>query len=192
MLSIMLLLLDNYDSFTYNLKDYFEQLGERVMVVKNDEVKATDLFHYSFDQLVLSPGPKTPESAGNMMSIIHEFHQQLPILGICLGHQALGTYFGAELTKAIQPMHGKVSAIEHNGEGIYQNIDNPLKVCRYHSLILKKIEFTDLITTANSKEKECMSFQHSTLPITGMQYHPEAVLTESGLTLLQNWLNMVH
>lgn len=188
----MLLLLDNYDSFTYNLKDYFEQLGEKVKVIKNDELTVTELSHISFDQLVLSPGPKTPDSAGYMMEIIHEFHDKLPILGICLGHQALGMYFGAQLVKAIQPMHGKVSEIKHNGIGIYQSVVNPLKVCRYHSLVLKNIESTPLNITAETVEKECMGFDHSMLPISGMQYHPEAILTESGLKLLQNWLNLVH
>ncbi|MDI1235221.1 MAG: aminodeoxychorismate/anthranilate synthase component II [bacterium] len=188
----MLLLLDNYDSFTFNLKDYFEQLGERVMVIKNDALSATELSNLSFDQLVLSPGPKTPDTAGNMMQIIESFHTQLPILGICLGHQALGTYFGAQLVKALKPMHGKVSTITHQGKGIYNTIENPLKVCRYHSLILKKLEPTMLSITAESAEKECMSFQHKDLPITGLQYHPEAILTTNGLQILQNWLQMIH
>ena len=143
MLSKMLLLLDNYDSFTYNLKDYFEQLGETVMVIKNDERTASELSNLSFDQIVLSPGPKTPLLAGHMMDIIDKFHKQVPMLGICLGHQALGTYFGANLVKAIQPMHGKVSAISHSSNGIYESVPNPFKVCRYHSLILKNLDITD-------------------------------------------------
>jgi len=187
----MLLLLDNYDSFTYNLKDYFEQLGETVMVIKNDEQSASELLHLSFDKIVLSPGPKTPALAGHMMDIIDKFHKQVPILGICLGHQALGTYFGAQLAKAIQPMHGKVSSISHTSDGIYSAIPNPLNVCRYHSLILKNLDTTDLIITAETKEKECMGFQHKLLPLTGIQYHPEAILTEHGLKLLQNWLHLV-
>lgn len=188
----MLLLLDNYDSFTYNLKDYFEQLGETVMVVKNDELTVSELSNLSFDQLVLSPGPKTPETAGYMMEIIDYFHTKIPVLGICLGHQALGQYFGAQLVKAIQPMHGKVSSITHNSKGIYNSISNPLKVCRYHSLVLKNLENTALIITAETAEKECMSFEHADLPIIGMQYHPEAILTESGIQLLRNWLTLVH
>lgn len=192
MLSIMLLLLDNYDSFTYNLKDYFEQLGETVMVVKNDELTVSELSNLSFDQLVLSPGPKTPETAGYMMEIIDYFHTKIPVLGICLGHQALGQYFGAQLVKAIQPMHGKISSITHNSKGIYNSISNPLKVCRYHSLVLKNLENTALIITAETAEKECMSFEHAELPIIGMQYHPEAILTESGIQLLRNWLTLVH
>lgn len=187
----MLLLLDNYDSFTYNLKDSFEQLGETVMVIKNDERTAQELFNLSFDQIVLSPGPKTPPLAGHMMDIIDKFHKQVPMLGICLGHQALGTYFGAQLVKAIQPMHGKVSAISHTANGIYNAIPNPFNVCRYHSLILKDLVKTDLLITAETKEKECMGFQHKHLPIAGIQYHPEAILTEHGLKLLQNWLHLV-
>ena len=187
----MLLLLDNYDSFTYNLKDYFEQLGETVMVIKNDERTAMELTHLSFDQMVFSPGPKTPSTAGHMMDIIDTFHQKIPMLGICLGHQALGTYFGAQLVKAIRPMHGKVSAITHKTSGIYAAIPNPLNVCRYHSLVLQNLETTELMLTAETLEKECMGFQHKQLPITGIQYHPEAILTEHGLKLLQNWLDLV-
>lgn len=187
----MLLLLDNYDSFTYNLKDYFEQLGERVMVIKNDEQTASELSNLSFDQMVLSPGPKTPILAGHMMDIIDKFHTQVPMLGICLGHQALGTYFGAQLVKAIQPMHGKISAITHATDGIYKGIPSPFNVCRYHSLIIQNIKPTDLLTTAQTSVGECMGFQHKHLPITGIQYHPEAILTEHGLKLLGNWLEMV-
>jgi len=187
----MLLLLDNYDSFTYNLKDYFEQLGETVTVIKNDERTASELSNLSFDQIVFSPGPKTPLVAGHMMAIIDKFHAQVPMLGICLGHQALGTYFGAQLVKAKQPMHGKISAITHASNGIYKGIPSPFNVCRYHSLILQTIENTDLELTAQTAISECMGFQHKYLPITGMQYHPEAILTEHGLQLLRNWLEMV-
>ncbi len=189
--SLMLLLLDNYDSFTYNLKDYFEQLGENVIVFKNDEVTAEDLEKITFDKLVLSPGPRTPKEAGHMMSIISRFHTRIPILGVCLGHQALGEFFGAELCKAIRPMHGKVSSIRHNGEGIYASVKNPLNVCRYHSLVIRGLAQTGLKITATTTEDECMSFQHESLPVTGMQYHPEAILTEQGIDLLHNWLKQL-
>ncbi len=187
----MLLLLDNYDSFTYNLKDYFEQLGEVVKVIKNDEMTADELQTVQFDKLVLSPGPKTPKDAGFMMSIIDAFHSKVPILGICLGHQALGEFFGAKLSHAIQPMHGKVSSILHYKEGVYKGLHYPLNVCRYHSLILKNLDHTPLVQTAQTFEGECMSFVHLNLPITGLQYHPEAILTDKGLAILKNWLETI-
>lgn len=186
----MLLLLDNYDSFTYNLKDYFEQLGETVNVVKNDALSVDDLKKIPFSKLVLSPGPKTPDTAGNMMDVIKAFHTSIPILGVCLGHQALGQFFGATLSKSIQPMHGKVSAINHNSKGIYEQLPPVINVCRYHSLVLKDLDKTPLIITAQTNEAECMSFIHPTLPITGIQYHPEAILTENGMMILRNWISL--
>ncbi len=184
-----MLLIDNYDSFTYNLKDYFEQLGEQVIVVKNDAINIDNIHLFNFSKIVLSPGPNTPAQAGNMMSIIDAYYTQYPILGVCLGHQALGQFFGAQLVKAKLPMHGKVSAIKHNEKGIYKNLPNPLKVCRYHSLVLQNFDSTPLEITASSKDNECMSFQHKTHPIIGIQYHPEAILTENGLEILRNWLD---
>ncbi|MES2619100.1 MAG: aminodeoxychorismate/anthranilate synthase component II [Bacteroidota bacterium] len=186
----MLLLLDNYDSFTYNLKDYFEQLGETVCVVKNDELSVAELQEINFTKLVLSPGPKTPETAGNMMAAIKAFHTSKPILGVCLGHQALGQFFGATLVKSIKPMHGKISAIQNNQQGIYHQLPATINICRYHSLILKDMDKTPLISTAQTDEGECMSFIHPSLPITGIQYHPEAILTENGMTILRNWLSL--
>lgn len=185
----MLLLIDNYDSFTYNLKDYFEQLKQEVIVVKNDEIDAQSIQNLRFDKIVLSPGPKRPSQAGNLMSIIAHTHLQFPILGICLGHQALGEFFGGKLVLAPKPMHGKVSEIECQATGIYQDLPHTFNVCRYHSLIIQNLENTPLETTAQSPDKACMSFQHKTLPITGIQYHPEAILTEHGLKILANWLN---
>ncbi|MBC7426385.1 MAG: aminodeoxychorismate/anthranilate synthase component II [Bacteroidia bacterium] len=183
-----ILLFDNYDSFTYNLKDYFGQLGEEVIVVRNDAMSLDELIEIPFSKLVISPGPKTPSDAGMLMEVIDHYHNKLPILGVCLGHQALGQYFGCKLEKAIRPMHGKVSEIEHNGQGLYQNLPSPLKVCRYHSLILKDFEEAPIIPTAFTSEGELMSFHHKTLPITGIQYHPEAILTDQGLGILFNWL----
>lgn len=187
----MVLLIDNYDSFTYNLKDYFEQLGEEVEVVKNDETDAKTIFNYRFDKIVISPGPNTPSEAGKLMEIIEAVYDKFPVLGICLGHQALGQFFGSELHLAKRPMHGKVSAITHDKEGIYKHIENPLNVCRYHSLVLRHTENEVLHTTAYTVDNECMSFRHKTLPITGIQYHPEAILTEHGLQILKNWLETI-
>jgi anthranilate synthase/aminodeoxychorismate synthase-like glutamine amidotransferase len=184
----MLLLIDNYDSFTYNLKDYFEQLKQEILVVKNDEIDAQSIDKLSFDKIVLSPGPKRPSQAGNLMSIIAHTHLHFPILGICLGHQALGEFFGAKLVLAPKPMHGKVSKIHCQAIAIYQNLPSSFNVCRYHSLILQNLENTPLKTTATTDNQECMSFEHQDLPITGIQYHPEAILTENGLQILDNWL----
>jgi anthranilate synthase/aminodeoxychorismate synthase-like glutamine amidotransferase len=186
-----LLLIDNYDSFTFNLKDYFGQLGEEVIVVKNDEVDEQSVFDYKFDKLVISPGPNTPSEAGHLMQVINAVHDRFPILGICLGHQALGQFYGAELKQAVKPMHGKVSEISHNHEGIYKDLPDPIKVCRYHSLLIENNETTGLITTATTSIGECMSFRHAELPVTGIQYHPEAILTEHGLQILRNWLDLI-
>ncbi len=185
----MILLIDNYDSFTYNLTDYFVQLGEEVLVYKNDEIDVADLSKLNFDKIVISPGPNRPKDSGNLMSIVEATYEKYPILGICLGHQALGEFFGATLSHAAQPMHGKVSRIYNNGEGIYKNLPLSFNVCRYHSLILEKLENTDLFVNANTLENECMGIVHKELPIMGMQFHPEAILTEYGLDLLKNWLD---
>jgi len=187
----MLLLIDNYDSFTFNLKDYFEQLGEEVVVVKNDEIDVHSVRNYTFNKLVISPGPNTPSEAGNLMSLIETLHDTYPVLGICLGHQALGQFYGAELSLAEKPMHGKVSAIQHDEKGIYAHLPNPLNVCRYHSLLLKNMQDTPLQITAQTDIGECMSFKHRHLPVTGIQYHPEAILTEHGLQVLKNWLSTI-
>lgn len=187
----MLLLIDNYDSFTFNLKDYFEQLGEEVIVVKNDEVNKKSVFNLAFDKVVISPGPNTPAESGNLQELIQVLHDNYPMLGICLGHQAIGEFFGAELNLAEIPMHGKVSAISHDGEGIYKGLPNTLNVCRYHSLVLGSLENTGLVQTAQTNKGECMSFRHEQLPITGIQYHPEAILTEHGLDILGKWLALI-
>ena len=185
----MILLIDNYDSFTYNLTDYFAQLGEEILLFKNDEIEAADLSKLSFDKIVISPGPNRPKDSGNLMSIIEATYSTYPILGICLGHQALGEFFGAQLTHATVPMHGKVSCIQHTGDGLYKNLPKEFNVCRYHSLILKDLENTKLKQNAWTLENECMGIEHSRLPIVGMQFHPEAVLSEYGLSLLRNWLD---
>lgn len=184
----MLLLIDNYDSFTYNLVDYFLQLGEDVTVVRNDEVDEKSIYNHTFDKLVISPGPNTPDESGNLMNIIPAVYDRCPILGICLGHQALGQFFGASLCLAHKPMHGKTSVISHNGEGIYKGLPGQIEVCRYHSLLLEDIDAGILNITAKTSEEECMSYQHRYLPVTGIQYHPEAILTTYGLQILDNWL----
>ncbi|MBL7838084.1 MAG: aminodeoxychorismate/anthranilate synthase component II [Bacteroidetes bacterium] len=187
----MLLLIDNYDSFTFNLKDYFQQLGEEVLVVENDIISSQNLSDYHFDKVVLSPGPNTPAESGNLMDVIPHIVGRFPVLGICLGHQALGQYFGYPLKLAKRPMHGKVSSLIHNGQGIYQDLPNGFKVCRYHSLIIEVESNTALVQTAQTEDNECMGFAHSNMSVVGMQYHPEAILTENGLKLLDNWLRLI-
>lgn len=187
----MLLLIDNYDSFTYNLRDYFIRLGEDVLLVKNDHITSETLKDFSFDKVVISPGPNTPSESGNLMSLLPLICGKYPVLGVCLGHQALGQYYGAELKLALRPMHGKVSSIRHNEKGIYEGIVNPLSVCRYHSLIIDNKNAQSLVTTARTEEGECMSFVHEVDPSTGIQYHPEAILTDFGIEILGNWLKTI-
>ncbi len=183
------LLIDNYDSFTYNLYDYFLQLEADCTVVRNDEWSKDELASFEMDGLVLSPGPKKPSDAGLLQWMIEYFHNKKPILGICLGHQGIGEFFGAKLIKAKLPIHGKTSIIEHDGSSFYKDIPNSLEVMRYHSLILESLEGTPLQTTAATSSREIMSFQHETLPIYGVQFHPESILTQYGLKMLNNWLD---
>lgn len=187
----MLLLIDNYDSFTYNLKDYFGQLGQDCIVVRNDEMSLEEIKQLKFDRIVFSPGPQRPSDAGILMPLLQEFHTQYPILGICLGHQAIGEFFGAELVKSAYPMHGKVSEVVHNSQGILKNIPSPFKVCRYHSLELVSVENTLLEVLAVTNKNEVMAIKHRQLPLWGVQFHPEAILTQYGMVLLKNWLSLL-
>lgn len=183
------MLLDNYDSFTYNLYDYFLQLGVACTVVRNDAWSPQEWAAASFDGLVLSPGPQRPRDAGQLMWVIEHFHQRCPMLGICLGHQGIGTFFGAELRKARLPIHGKTSTIQHDGKGLFRGLPPRFEVMRYHSLILPSLEGTPLVATSHTDEGEIMSLEHETLPISGLQFHPESILTEHGLALLGNWVD---
>lgn len=186
----MILLIDNYDSFTYNLTDYLAQLGEETLVLRNDEINADSVLNLSFSRLLVSPGPNRPSEAGNLMSVLKVCCHKAPVLGICLGHQAIGELFGARLVHAEKPMHGKVSQLINNGEGIYKGLPERFNVCRYHSLLLTDLGHTPLQETAWTETGECMGFAHKTLPLTGIQYHPEAILTEHGIDLLRNWLRL--
>ncbi len=186
-----ILLLDNFDSFTYNLWDYLCRLGAKVQVLRNDVCSAEAVRRYKTQALVLSPGPQRPKNAGCMMSIISEFYRELPILGVCLGHQAIGEFFGAELIHAALPMHGKISNISHSTTDIFANLPQPLPVMRYHSLILDSLANTPLNALAHSPTGEIMALRHEHLPIWGVQFHPESVGTPEGLRLLSNWLNLV-
>jgi anthranilate synthase/aminodeoxychorismate synthase-like glutamine amidotransferase len=186
-----ILIIDNYDSFTYNLFDYFCQLGTACRVVRNNEFTLTEFCALDFDGLVLSPGPKRPADAGLLMALIDYFHDKKPILGICLGHQGIGEYFGASLIKAAIPMHGKTSVISHNGHPLFEAIPKQYQVMRYHSLALENLAGTPLDILATTAKGEIMAIAHQELPIYGVQFHPESILTDFGIVLLENWLNLV-
>ena len=182
------LLLDNYDSFTWNLVHYLLLSGAEVTVKRNDEITMDDFSVGDYSGLVISPGPCTPEEAGLLMPILSEVAAKLPILGVCLGHQALGMHFGCRLVRAEKPVHGKAHFIDHNGEGVFKGLPNPLQVGRYHSLVLESVaEDLPLITTAHCGG-EIMGIRHKTLPVQGVQFHPESVLTPQGQTLINNWV----
>lgn len=183
-----LLLLDNYDSFTYNLYDYLLQAGAECLVVRNDAIGPETFEPAAFDGVVLSPGPKRPADAASMLWLIECFHARLPMLGICLGHQALGEFFGAPLVRAAVPVHGKTSLIRHDGHPLFAGMPLEMTVMRYHSLLLQSLEGTPLQVLAKTPEGEIMALAHRTLPLYGVQFHPESILTEFGLLLLQNWL----
>lgn len=186
----MVLLIDNYDSFTYILCDYILQCGESCLVVRNDEKSIEELQQLHFDSIVISPGPKTPETAGVTMQVIEHFYASKPILGVCLGHQALGIYFGMKLKKAFKPMHGKTSDIAVNtAHFLFQNLLPTQKVMRYHSLILEGENSNKLQIIATTQSGEIMAIAHKELPLAGVQFHPESVLTANGLQMLQNWFN---
>jgi len=185
---LVLLLLDNYDSFTYNLYDYLTQSGADVEVIRNDKLDISSIGE-KYSGIILSPGPGEPKDAGCTLEVIHQFHKTLPILGICLGMQAIGQYFGASLVRANFPMHGKTSTLNFdNNQPIFKDIQSPLEVCRYHSLLLTNTSNTPLEVIATTPQNEPMAIIHKDLPITGLQFHPEAILTKHGLKIISNWL----
>ena len=186
-----LLIIDNFDSFTHMLVDYLRQAGADCRVVRNNESMA-QLTKDAVDGVVLSPGPGTPEQAGRLMEVINYYYQRVPILGVCLGHQALGTFFGANLVPANEPMHGKISAVRVlTSDGLFNDLPTTIDVTRYHSLVLTGLP-DDLVTTAATQRDEVMAMRHRTLPLWGVQFHPEAVLTQGGLQLLKNWIELVN
>ncbi len=189
----MLLLIDNYDSFTYNLYQYFCQLGVAVSVKRNDAVSLADIEALSPDYLVISPGPCTPDQAGISLEAIKTFAGRMPILGVCLGHQSLVQTFGGKVIRARQPMHGKVSDICHKNTGVFEGLSMPLTVTRYHSLVVEKASLPDCfeITAWTEGDGECdeiMGVRHKQLPLEGVQFHPESIMTAQGHQLLNNFL----
>ncbi|AZT91159.1 aminodeoxychorismate/anthranilate synthase component II [Caldicellulosiruptor changbaiensis] len=186
----MVLIIDNFDSFTYNLYNYFLRLGEKTIVKNRDEIDIGYIYSLNPTYIVLSPGPGRPDDDRILFEIIDNFKESKKILGVCLGHQAIGMYFGARLTKAKRPMHGIVDTIDHDGKGIFKGLKNPLNVTRYHSLILERnsIDNTDLVITAKTKDGEVMGIRHKFYKIEGVQFHPESIATKQGLLMIKNFL----
>ncbi|RJG20913.1 aminodeoxychorismate/anthranilate synthase component II [Paenibacillus thiaminolyticus] len=187
----MILVIDNYDSFTYNLVQYLGELGEEVQVCRNDEIDIAGIERLQPDHLLLSPGPCTPNEAGITLQVIEHFAGSIPILGVCLGHQAIGQAFGGEVVRAERLMHGKTSPIIHQGESIFAGLPNPFTATRYHSLIVDRASLpTCLAITAETAEGEIMGLQHKEYPIVGVQFHPESIISEHGHQMLRNFLSM--
>ncbi len=187
----MLLMLDNYDSFTYNLVQYFGELGEDVRVYRNDEIDLEAIAALKPDRIVVSPGPCTPNEAGISVPLIKHFAGKVPILGVCLGHQSIGQAFGGKIVHAKQLMHGKTSMIQHKGIGVFRGLPNPFRATRYHSLVIERASLPDCLEiTAWTEDGEIMGVRHKTLAVEGVQFHPESILTEHGHALLKNFLDM--
>lgn len=187
----MLLMIDNYDSFTYNLVQYFMELGEEVEVIRNDKIDCAGIERLQPRRLVISPGPCTPREAGISVAAIRAFAGKIPILGICLGHQAITEAFGGRVVRAERLMHGKTSPIHHDGSALYRGLPNPFIATRYHSLIAEPESFPDTLkVTARTREDEIMGLEHPDLPVWGVQFHPESILTVEGKALLNNFLQL--
>jgi para-aminobenzoate synthetase component 2 len=187
----MILVIDNYDSFTYNLVQYLGELGEQIVVYRNDEIDIPGVERLNPDHILLSPGPCTPNEAGICLELIDAFKGKIPILGVCLGHQAIGQAFGGEVIRADQLMHGKTSEIHHDGKTIFAGLPSPFTATRYHSLIVKRETLpSDLEISAETSDGIIMGFRHKHYPIEGVQFHPESIMTEHGLELLKNFLSI--
>jgi anthranilate synthase component 2 len=190
----MLLMIDNYDSFTYNLVQYFGELGEEVWVYRNDQITPEQIAELQPGYLVLSPGPCTPSEAGVSLAAVKRFAGHLPILGVCLGHQSIGQAFGGRIVRAGQVMHGKTSEVYHTGQGVFAGLPSPFTVVRYHSLVIDQttipdsLDITAWTQTPAGDFDEIMGVRHKTLPVEGVQFHPESILTEHGHALLRNFL----
>jgi anthranilate synthase component II len=186
----MVLVIDNYDSFTYNLVQYLGELGAEVQVMRNDAVSLEDIVKTSAARIVISPGPGRPEHAGVTMAVIRELGERTPILGVCLGHQAIGAVFGGEVVRAGVPMHGKTSTIEHDGRGVFSGIAGPFQASRYHSLVVAEQSLPAAleITARTREDGNIMGLRHRTWPVFGVQFHPESILTGEGKTILRNFL----
>jgi anthranilate synthase component 2 len=186
----MLLLIDNYDSFTYNLAQCFGELGAAILVKRNDEISLDDVEALKPERIVISPGPGRPEAAGISVDVIRRFGAAIPVLGVCLGHQSIGIAFGGAVVRAPELMHGKVSSVEHDGRGVFKGVSHPFVAGRYHSLVVAEPLPNDLEAAARSEDGTIMGVRHRTFPVHGVQFHPESVLTDEGRHVLRNFLEL--
>jgi len=187
----MTLVIDNYDSFTYNLVQYLGEMGVDLKVVRNDQITLDEIAALKPERILISPGPCSPRESGLSNDIIRKFAGQVPILGVCLGHQCIGHTFGAQVVVNYRMMHGKTSPIKHNGKDLFEGMPNPFNATRYHSLVIARDTLPDFLeVTAETDEGEIMGVRHKTLPIWGVQFHPESILTENGRTILKNFLKL--
>jgi anthranilate synthase/aminodeoxychorismate synthase-like glutamine amidotransferase len=188
----MLLLIDNYDSFTYNLVQYIGEFGTALRIVRNDEVSCDEIEHdIEPSRIMISPGPGTPDDAGITLDVLQRFSGRLPILGVCLGHQAIGQFFGGKVVRAVRPVHGRSTVIHHDGRTIFAGVPDEIPVGRYHSLIVERSSLPDVLeVSAETDDGVIMGLRHKTLPIEGVQFHPESILTECGKLILRNFLEI--
>lgn len=187
----MFLMIDNYDSFVYNLVRYFKEIGEEIKIVRKDKITIDEIRNINPEGIIISPGPKSPKESTECLEIIHTFKSEIPILGVCLGHQCIGSYFGAKVIKGEKPIHGKISKIKHDGKGLFFSIEKEFNVTRYHSLIVDENTVKEpLIITARSEDNVIMGLRHKEYKIESVQFHPEAELTEHGHLILKNFVRM--
>jgi anthranilate synthase/aminodeoxychorismate synthase-like glutamine amidotransferase len=187
----MLLLIDNYDSFVHNLARYLELLGQSTVVVRNDAIDVAGVRKLNPAAIVISPGPCTPEEAGCSMSLVRELHETVPMLGVCLGHQAIAAALGGQIVRASEPMHGRTSTVSHDGRGVFAGLSSPLTVCRYHSLVVERNELPACLeVSARTEDETIMAIRHRQLPLVGVQFHPESILTDDGYALLAGFLRV--
>ncbi|QDV16790.1 Aminodeoxychorismate/anthranilate synthase component 2 [Gimesia panareensis] len=188
----MILIIDNYDSFVFNLSRYFEELGQETSVVRNDQITIAEVTELAPAAIVLSPGPCTPEEAGISQDLVRHFMNQVPILGVCLGHQSIAASLGGQIIRAPEPVHGQTSLIHHQSSRLFSSLPNPFPATRYHSLIIHEATLpAELLITARTAEGIPMAIEHQTAPLFGVQFHPESILTECGLALLENFLSFI-
>jgi anthranilate synthase component 2 len=184
----MVVLVDNYDSFTYNLYQYIGEFDSNIKVFRNDEITGEEILALNPDRVVISPGPKTPEEAGNCIEIIKTVSGKIPLMGVCLGHQSIAVAFGATVSNAKTLCHGKASMAEHNGTGIFEGIESPMQVARYHSLSIVASTVPDCLEVTSTADGEIMSIRHKTMPVVGLQFHPESIYTPEGKKLIENFI----